>query len=66
MANMKKNIKELEEELKKKTGEDKLPKEEIIKTKNNFNSSTFLKLAKEVKKIFVEDERYTNSAIKPV
>lgn len=63
---MKKNVKELEEELKKKTGEDKISTGEIVKTKNNFNSSTFLKLAKEVKKIFLEDERNTNTAIKSV
>ena len=65
MRNMKTNIKDLEKELKKKTGEDKLPEEEILKSKNTFNSRAFIKLAKEVKKIFAEDEYYTNSVIKP-
>ena len=63
---MKKSIKDLEKELKKKTGEDKLPEKEIIKTKNTFDPSRFIKLAKEVKKIFAEDEQNSNSAIKPI
>lgn len=61
---MKKSIKELEIELKKKTGEDTLPEGDLIKAKNTFNSALFLKLAKEMQKIFAEDEHNTNSRIK--
>lgn len=63
---MKRNIKDLEEKLKKKTGEDQLLKRGILDVKNTFNSSTFLKLSKEVKKIFAEDKRNTSSLIKPL
>lgn len=66
MRNMKKDIKELEKELKRKTGEDKLTEKAVLKTKNTFNSSNFMKLAKEVRKIFAEDEKNTNSAFKPI
>lgn len=53
-----KNIKELEEALRKKTGEDKLPVGIDAKTsKKAFNASEFLRLAKEMRRIFSEDER---------
>lgn len=58
-----KNIKELEEILRKKTGEDKLPVGLDAKiNKKPFNVSKFLKLAKEMRKIFDEDEHRTNPA----
>lgn len=62
---MKKDIKELEKKLRAMTGEDKLPKGEIDKagSKKPFNSSAFIKLAKEVKKIF-EEENANNPAIR--
>ena len=64
---MKKDIKELEEKLKTITGEDKLPKGEITETKSKkpFNASEFLKLANEVKKIFIEDAKNSSPAFKP-
>lgn len=58
-----KNIKELEEILRKKTGEDKLPIGLDVKiNKKPFNVNKFLKLAKEMRRIFDEDERHTNPA----
>jgi len=62
---MKKSIKELEEELKKKTGEDKLPIGGLEGIKNTFDSKLFLKLAKEMQRIFAEDEHNTNIGFKP-
>ena len=53
-----KNIKELEEKLKKKTGEDKLSigiNDKI--RKKTFNANEFLRLAREMRRIFSEDER---------
>lgn len=63
---MKKNIKELENKLKKMTGEDKLPYGDLekVKEKKSFNASRFTKLAEEVNKIFTEDGTYSNPAIK--
>ena len=63
---MKKDIKDLEERLKKITGEDKLPRGEITETKQkkSFNSSVFTKLAEEVKRILEEDARNSHTAIK--
>lgn len=58
-----KNIEDLEEKLKEKTGENKLIKGFGNKTsKKRFNVSKFAKLAKEMRKIFAEDERNTNPA----
>lgn len=52
-----KNIKELEEKLKKKTGEDKLPIGINAKiSKKTFNANEFLRLAREMRRIFSEDE----------
>lgn len=58
-----KNISDLEERLKEKTGENKLSKGIDIKTnKKTFNVRRFLKLAKEMREIFSEDEHHTNPA----
>jgi hypothetical protein len=65
---MKKDIKALEEKLKKMTGENTLPRGEITSTSNTskkfFDSAGFLKLAKEVKKIFEEDATTPHPVIK--
>ncbi|MBU3978898.1 hypothetical protein KJ980_01470 [Patescibacteria group bacterium] len=63
---MKKNIKDLEEKLKKITGEDKLPEGDITgkKNKKKFNASEFLKLAKEVGQILIDDAKNSNPALK--
>lgn len=59
----KNEIKNLENKLKKKTGEDKLPKDELGKASNSskFNSSQFIKLANELKKILFDDEQFVPS-----
>jgi len=58
-----KKISDLEEKLKEKTGENKLPVGFDVKiNKKPFNVNKFLKLAKEMRKIFPEDERHTNPA----
>lgn len=63
---MKKDIKTLEEKLKRITGEDKLPIGEMstVSEKKNFDASSFVKLAKEVRKILTEDANTTTPAIK--
>ena len=58
-----KNIKELEEILRKKTGEDKLAVGLDAKTsKKAFNVREFLKLAREMRRIFSEDEHNKHPA----
>ncbi len=63
---MKKNIKDLENKLKKITGEDKLPKGEItdIKNRKHFDASGFTKIAGEVRKILTEDAKNSNPAFR--
>ena len=65
---MSQDIKSLEEKLKKRTGESDLPRKDLTKLnkKRIFDASKFTKLANELKKIFNEDEKYPNSAIKSV
>ena len=62
---MNKGIKDLEKKLKESTGEDNLPNESLakIKGKKSFDAAKFIRLAKEIKKIIVEDERNSNIAI---
>lgn len=58
------DVRVLEEELKKRTGENKLSKGiDVEIDKKAFNVRRFLKLAKEMRKIFSEDERHTNPAL---
>jgi hypothetical protein len=63
---MNRDIKSLEEKLKKSTGESDLPRKDITNTKKTkiFDASKFTKLASELKKIFTEDEQYPNTTIK--
>lgn len=59
-----KNIKDLEEKLKEKTGENKLSKGISDNArKKAFDVTKFVRLAKEMRKIFAEDERNTSPAL---
>lgn len=62
---MKKDIKELEDRLKTITGEDNLPKGELVeKSKKSFSASAFTRLAEEVRKILEEDAKTPIPALK--
>lgn len=57
------DIKMLEEKLKKKVGEDKLPRGISSAKKSVFNKEKFMKLAEEVKKNFEDEKKYTTSSV---